>query len=220
MKEVYEEEIRQQYTANDMVRADCQGCAGCSDCCRGMGESIIVDPYDAMLLEKGCSGSFGELLEKHLELHVEEGLILPNLRMDQKTDRCTFLDAAGRCSIHAFRPGLCRLFPLGRIYENGSFRYYLQRYECKNTNRSKIKVSKWLEIPELGKYENYITKWHYLLKDMQKQITRLQDDQFTKDISMYLLNAFYVEMFDGIDTFFEEFEDRYQKMCKLLKVLR
>lgn len=124
------------------------------------------------------------------------------------------------CGSHAFRPGLCRLFPLGRIYENGSFRYYLQRYECKNTNRSKIRVRKRLEIPELGKYENYIIKWHFLLKDMQKQIALSQDDQFAKDISMYLLNAFYVEMFDGKDAFYEEFEKRYQNMCKLLKVLR
>lgn len=220
MKEVYEEEIRQRYTANDMVRADCQGCTGCSDCCCGMGESIIVDPFDALLLEERLSCSFGELLEKHLELHVADGLILPNLKMNERTDRCTFLDKEGRCSVHDSRPGLCRLFPLGRIYENGSFRYYLQRYECKNTSRSKIKVSKWLEIPELGKYEDYIAKWHYLLKDIQKQIAVSQDEQFSKDISMYLLNSFYVEMFDGRDRFYEQFEARYQKMCKLLKVLR
>lgn len=219
MKEVYEDEIRQRYTAKDMVRADCQGCIGCSDCCCGMGESIIVDPLDALHLEAGLSCTFGELLENHLELHVVEGLILPNLKMDEKTDRCTFLNTAGRCIIHAFRPGLCRLFPLGRIYEDGSYRYYLQRYECKNTNRSKIKVSKWLGIPELGKYEKYITDWHYLLKDIQAQICASQDEQFAKDISMYLLNAFYVEMFDKDETFYEQFEARYQKLRKLLKVL-
>lgn len=219
MKEVYEDEIRQRYTAKDMVRADCQGCVGCSDCCCGMGESIIVDPLDVLHLEAGLSRTFGELLENHLELHVVEGLILPNLKMDEKTDRCTFLNTAGRCIIHDFRPGLCRLFPLGRIYEDGSYRYYLQRYECKNTNRSKIKVSKWLGIPELGKYEKYITDWHYLLKDIQAQIRASQDEQFAKDISMYLLNTFYVEMFDKDEAFYEQFEARYQKMRKLLKVL-
>ena len=34
------------YTANDMVRADCQGCEGCSVCCHGMGKSILLDPLD------------------------------------------------------------------------------------------------------------------------------------------------------------------------------
>ena len=30
------------YKANDMVKADCGGCEGCSQCCRGMGRSIIL----------------------------------------------------------------------------------------------------------------------------------------------------------------------------------
>ncbi len=34
------------YGENDMVKADCHGCKGCSKCCHGMGESIVLDPYD------------------------------------------------------------------------------------------------------------------------------------------------------------------------------
>ena len=34
------------YSANDMVKADCQDCKGCSACCHGMGESIMLDPLD------------------------------------------------------------------------------------------------------------------------------------------------------------------------------
>lgn len=32
------------YSSNDMVRADCHNCEGCSACCRGMGNSIVLDP--------------------------------------------------------------------------------------------------------------------------------------------------------------------------------
>ena len=32
------------YTANDLVKAGCNDCAGCSACCRGMGNSIVLDP--------------------------------------------------------------------------------------------------------------------------------------------------------------------------------
>ena len=31
------------YDANDMVKADCKGCEGCSACCRGMGKSIVLE---------------------------------------------------------------------------------------------------------------------------------------------------------------------------------
>ena len=38
------------YQLGDMVKADCQGCAGCSECCRGMGTSIVLGPGSS-----GCS---------------------------------------------------------------------------------------------------------------------------------------------------------------------
>ena len=51
------------YTANDMVRADCRGCQGCSDCCRGMGSSIVLDPLDTQRLCKGLNTDFAGLME-------------------------------------------------------------------------------------------------------------------------------------------------------------
>lgn len=41
------------YNSNDMVKADCGGCMGCSSCCQGMGNSIILDPLD---LHRLCTG--------------------------------------------------------------------------------------------------------------------------------------------------------------------
>ena len=60
-----------------------------------------------------------ELLATSVELNVVDGVILPNLKMQGTREACAYLDAAGRCSIHPYRPGICRLFPLGRHYENG-----------------------------------------------------------------------------------------------------
>ena len=105
------------YDLNDMVKAGCRDCQGCCDCCCGMGQSIVLDPYDIWQLETNLKETFAGLLKEKLELHVEEGLILPNLKMQGVKERCGFLNEEGRCGIHAFRPGLCRLFPLGRNYE-------------------------------------------------------------------------------------------------------
>ena len=41
------------YGPNDMVKADCGDCKGCSACCQGMGESIVLDPYDIYRLTTG-----------------------------------------------------------------------------------------------------------------------------------------------------------------------
>ena len=59
------------YDRNDMVKADCHGCQDCSACCRGMGNSVILDPYDMYRLQTGLKKSATELIQQgFLELHV------------------------------------------------------------------------------------------------------------------------------------------------------
>lgn len=215
------------YTANDMVKAGCNDCAGCSLCCQGMGNSIILDPYDLNNLEKGLGVTFEKLMqEDKIELNVVDGIIQPNIKMQDKavssissnrdgrtTVRCAFLNKEGRCSIHSFRPGFCRMFPLGRIYEEGSFWYFLQVHECPYPNKTKVKLKKWLGIPELSKYESYIRRWHYFLKDMQKIIKETENDAVIKNINMHLLQQFYIKPYG--DDFFLEIEQRINEDCSV-----
>lgn len=199
------------YQANDMVKVGCKDCAGCSNCCHGMGNSIILDPYDIYQLEKGLQLDFTQLMADKIELNVVDGLIMPNLKMQEETDACAFLNEEGRCSIHSFRTGFCRMFPLGRIYEEGSFHYFLQVHECPYPDKTKIKVKKWLDIPELGRYENYICNWHFFLKDVQKALPELQEEA-VKNLNLYLLNQFFVTPYETNKDFYEQFEHRLQEI--------
>ena len=196
------------YTAKDMVRADCHGCEGCSACCHGMGESIILDPYDVYRLEKMEGFSFAESIGRTIELNVVDGVILPNLMMSGEKESCGFLDQEGRCSIHSYRPGICRLFPLGRFYEEGSFRYFLQKDECPKA-RTKIKLSKWLDTPELSRYEEFVLHWHYLVKDLEEKVSG-GDVEESKKWNMSLLKLFYFSPYDSSQDFFAQYENRCQ----------
>ena len=133
-----------KYTSNDLAKLGCGDCAGCSKCCHGMGESIILDPYDIYSLTTNLETTFSELIKDKLSLSVADMIILPHLNLKAADEGCLFLDENGRCSIHSFRPGICRLFPLGRIYEDESFSYFLQVNECAKQNRTKVKIKKWL----------------------------------------------------------------------------
>ena len=113
------------YELNDMAKVGCHNCEGCHDCCTGMGDTILLDPYDVYRLSRGLGKTVEELMQGHIELHMEEGLILPNLKMTESTKECTFLNKEGRCSIHEYRPGICRLFPLGRNYEKEHVNYFI-----------------------------------------------------------------------------------------------
>lgn len=197
-----------RYSSNDMAKLGCNDCEGCSECCHNVGESIILDPWDIYMLETNLSCGLEALLGKYLELKVIDGIILPHMVLDEETG-CHFLSEEGRCSIHSFRPGICRLFPLGRIYEDNSFSYFLQTQECKKERRTKVKISKWLEIPRLSVYENYICQWHYLVKDIQAMTKQMTEEELRK-WNMYLLQKFFATPYTSED-FYEQFGVRYQE---------
>lgn len=200
-----------RYGLNDMVKVGCNGCEGCSKCCTGMGSSIILTPYDVNLLMKNLNCPFEKLLEDFLELGVENGVILPHIRMKQKNgiECCGFLNEEGRCSIHQFRPGVCRLFPLGRLYEDGKFCYFLQTGECQYPNKTKVKVRKWIDIDDIEENSHFINLWHDTVKAVQKS-TAL-DENSVRKINMMILSEIFVKGYG--ENFYKEFEDR----CLLLR---
>jgi hypothetical protein len=198
------------YDENDMVKADCRGCAGCSECCRGMGESIILDPCDVYRLTTGLGRPFADFLDKEIELNVVDGCILPNLRMAGAGESCAFLNSQGRCSVHGIRPGICRLFPLGRYYENDTFRYFLQTGECSAVH-TKVKVGKWIDTPDLRRNRVFVTDWHYLLKRMEEMMLAKEDDIFHRKMNMMLLQTFYMTPYDGERDFYEQFDKRKEE---------
>lgn len=267
------------YGKNDMVRTDCGGCRGCSSCCRGMGNSVILDPLDIYRLTVGLSCTFEELMTDKIELNVVDGVILPNLKMSVGDETCAFLDAAGRCSIHAQRPGVCRLFPLGRYYPpadssvaepgaalssvtepeaagsdvagtdhagtnaekketsgkaegitkgagrkpaHGSsasrgFRYFLQVHECPMPNKTKVKVSKWVDTPDLNRYEQFVNDWHYFLEHVQERVAQETDEEIRK-INLLLLKLFYIKPYDNIGPYDER--DFYRQFGERLAMAR
>lgn len=194
-----------------MVKADCGGCDGCSDCCRGMGSSIQLDPYDVHRLEAGLHLSFGQLLAERLELNVVDGMILPNLRMTGPEEACGFLDPQGRCGIHPYRPGFCRMFPLGRIYGERSFRYFLQVHECRREARTKVKVRRWIDTPDFKIYEKFVADWHYFLKDLEEGMREDGNQERMKTMNMYVLDQFYVAPYRVEEDFYPQFYERLKE---------
>lgn len=206
------------YTANDLVKADCGDCEGCSACCRGMGSSIVLDPLDVYRLTEGLGVRFEQLLVEKIELNVVDGIILPNLKMGGSKECCAFLNEEGRCSIHGIRPGICRLFPLGRFYENGSFQYFLQIHECKKENRTKVKVKKWIDTPDLKSYEAFVSQWHYFLLDIQEKFLKIEEEKI-KSVNMFLIQSFYLEPYNKEEDFYSQFTKRLEKVKKTLETI-
>lgn len=205
------------YTLNDMVRTDCQDCIGCSKCCHEMVDTILLDPLDVFRLTRKLDTNFDALIAAgKAELNIVDGIILPNLKLQEDTHCCAFLSDAGRCTVHSARPGFCRMFPLGRYYTNRSFCYILQTKECPKA-RTKIKVGRWLDTELLPQNQKFIGEWHYFLEDLAQALGDT-DGETARNVQLYLLHAFYRTAYTAADEakFYEEFQVRLEKAKTLL----
>ena len=199
-----------KYKINDMVRADAGGCKGCSKCCETMSETIILNPLDVFRMSRATKMSFESLIASgKIELNMYDGIILPNIK--NNGSGCGFL-LEGRCQIHSERPDICRLFPLGRVYEGDGFSYILQTGECDKT-KSKIKVKKWIGIENHEAYADFLMKWHGVVKTVREKVAfSAEGDGEPKKLLMTVLAFFYQMPYDLEADFYEQFEDRLSKI--------
>ena len=163
-------------SSSDMAKLGCSGCSGCSDCCRDRASVITLDPRDISMLKECLNFSFEGLMEAGIiTLSAVDGVVLPGLAAakDPVTgeDVCVLLGDDGRCTIHQYRPGICRMFPLARLWhEDGSFSYFLQEGECLNSTGVKIRISKWLGYPDIRDYETSVRIYHDSLLELREEL--------------------------------------------------
>lgn len=203
-----------KYRENDLVKADCGGCVGCSSCCERMSDTIILDPLDIYNLCRGLGCTFEDLMQYAIELNVQDGLIQPNIRMADDTHHCSFLKE-GWCQVHGFRPGFCRLFPLGRVYENGDFEYFLQIHECPYPKKQKVKVKKWIDIPDPARNRVYINSWHDLRVALKEAEQNLSENE-VRTLNLFFLRTFFSDAYDLEKEFYEQYEARVAKLKSVL----
>ncbi len=204
-----------------MVKLAVDDCNGCHACCCGTGDTLSLDPYDIYRLECGLKTNFNGLLANHLALQVADGVIMPFLRTDRELtvkcgdscvneqDACTFLSSEGRCTVHEWRPSICRLFPLGRIYEGEGHRYLLMENECHKERGAKIMIKKWLDTPDFAKYETYINDWHSLLSEITDNIRSLTTEEL-KARNTVILKLFYFTDYNVSKDFYSQFYERLE----------
>jgi len=179
------------YDIEDTVKAGAGGCDGCSACCHDVGELVVLTPFDVYEMVSCLNVSFDELLIDKLELRENNKIVLPHLKMNGDSKRCSFLDIENRCIIHGHRPDICRLFPLGRVYEDDDFKYFLQVGSCMNPNLEKVKVKEWIGIKNHHENKAFILAWYRLLKALAFRLKFVRDDQELDAINKYLMDIFY-----------------------------
>ena len=207
------------YELKDFVKADAGGCRGCSACCCGVGERLKLTPFDVFQMARYLDLSFDALLARHLELRTNEKITLPYLRMLGPAERCSFLSAEGRCAIHACRPDLCRLFPLGRVYVDGDLKYFLQVGACVKPNLKQVKVESWIGIENYEQNKAFLLAWHNCLKALAFRFKFVRDEEELKEANAFLLETFYRMALKAGEDFYEAFYGRLARAKDRLGIL-
>lgn len=96
----------------------------------------------------------------------------------------------------------------------------MQVHECKKENRTKVKVKKWIDTPDLKRNEKYILEWHDFVIELQEQLMKMTDESYSKKINLFVLQSFFVEPYDMQTDFYIQFENRLAKTKTVIRQLQ
>lgn len=188
------------YDIEDRAKAGTSNCERCSVCCHDIGDLVELSPYDAYEMVSHLGKSFDELLGKKIALQDCQKIQLPYLKMMGEDLQCSFLNGEGRCSIHGFRPNICRLFPLGRVYQKDDFKYFLQVESCVKPLLHEVSIKEWLGIANYEENKTFILAWYQLLKALHFRLKFVRDENEVEQIKAYVLDTFYrIQLQEGED---------------------
>lgn len=173
-------------SAEDYADIECSDCIGCEKCCcRDLTERVTLDAFDIKLLSKGLGKSFDELVnDGQIEIVEVNAVPVPAFANKAEKGECVFLSGEGRCTVHPYRAGICRMYPLARLWqENGNFAYYLQQDECTHRTVKSTKVSDWLGYGDYKAYEQAVKKYHAELKEYRIEYYREADPEKKRKIT-------------------------------------
>jgi hypothetical protein len=68
-------------------------------------------------------------------------------------------------------------------------------------------VKKWIDTPNLKQYESFVADWHNFLMRMEERVEGA-DEGTAKQVSMFLLQTFYIKPYDRSVDFYPQYEER------------
>ncbi len=80
-------------------------CHACQRCCQD--KLIRVNPYEVLQLARACAIDTTTFLQRYVDRET-------SFLRQTPQGNCVFLDPQRACTVHAHRPLVCRLYPLGR----------------------------------------------------------------------------------------------------------
>jgi len=182
-------------------------------------ESFLLSPMDIFKIAKYLNKPISEVIREYFEFYEGGVSKVPVVRIKPKEYRriCPFSDK-GRCIIHAVKPAVCALFPLGRMTDakTGELTYILQDVPCGNKNQTQT-VREWLNGFSLLDDEEFITLWHKTVGEISDIIIGLRKKSvdYNSDLINTMLFLHWYAMYDTEVDFMPQFTENCEITLRL-----
>ena len=156
-------------------------CLMCGQCCKDR-DDILLSPYDVFKLSKGLKISSVDFVKKYCDVHLGNTSNLPVVTLKFKKGIgytfCPFLkykDKLYKCMVHEYKPSVCALFPLGRLYKSNEadiseIQYIVQPNVCNCDKEERHSVKEWLSNFDINDSEQAHIDWSNCVIYLQKAI--------------------------------------------------
>jgi Fe-S-cluster containining protein len=195
------------------------GCNECGKCCRNR-EDILLMPLDLFKIAKHLETTITDVIDDYCEFYEGQVSKVPVVRIKPKEYRktCPFCKA-GKCIIHAQKPAVCALFPLGRMTnsETKEFTYFKQEGICGNQTQTHT-VREWLSMFDMIEDEPITILWHQKIGELSEMLCRIYKNlDFNHDAinSMLFINLYL--RYDLEQDFLPQFEANCDEALRLVK---
>lgn len=192
----YEELLKKEMSMQDTFAFDCKKCGAC---CRKREVPVIVTGLDIFRLAKGIGVTPEEVLVSNTQGYIGPNSHLPVAVLKERQDgSCSFM-RNGCCTVQEFKPFVCSLYPLGRVWNSsdGLSHYFLQQSGCVGEEEPvrSWTLQKWLEKSHVLEYEKESKIWVQLLAGLSALTINIPREALDDEL-LFLLS--YV-MYAGYD---------------------
>tara|TARA_Y100000310_G_scaffold319400_1_gene374615 strand:- start:226 stop:834 length:609 start_codon:yes stop_codon:yes gene_type:complete len=143
-------------------------CKNCGDCC----DHTIIQlyPFDIKNICKAKNLTTKQFHQQYSIFQLDEDKI-PRCILKNRP-QCPFKEEG--CTIYDKRPIRCRLYPLGRVYQDNEIIHVISEKTSPGFNTGKKQtIAEWLEQQQVTKFDQLTKQWNqFLIK--QKEVTKSQ----------------------------------------------
>lgn len=193
-------------------------CTMCGNCCRHR-EDILLNPFDFFRLVKGLEMKPKEVVEKYCECYIGESSRMPLIRLNPVgIDRRCPLLKGNRCAVHQFKPTVCAMFPIGRMFANPKATilpteekhvdYIFTAPHC-GDKRETHTVREWLGVFDIPLNDEFFLKWSGVLTEVSVSLQKLEKKFSEKSMNIIwnlVFNSLYMQ-YETDKEFLPQFEE-------------